>query len=593
MGNCSSTSNCNPCGPDFSAINQLATKAGAYARQANRYSIDAANSAINAENAFLEFNALYLGAFDVAPTTDNEGDPLQVGALYWNSVSSEMFVWDGTIWLPDAFNEFTPFTATGTTFARNLVTRESDLVNVKDFGAVGDGVTDDTAAIQSAIDAVYAVGGGTVYFPSGEYLVSASSLVETYDNDGIAVPASSGAIIVRKGVSLAGPSGRSAHIHTNNNTITVLFMVAPENNAIENLEISAEWDAGEAGAGHGIFTLGTAAGADRACNNNLWNNLYIHNVASYALGLQNGSPTGCSIQNILAFNTGADALDLKARGANPLESSGNFCSNVFIKNHGQRVTGSAGIDVRGIWHLSGISVIDFGGNASLSYVGIRFRTISAAIGDVVGAGRRSSLTGAYVRPTIGALASGLTGYSSGSWDVHASNVVVEGCDDGFVLGGNINGVPLRNTLEACTSLDSSNYGFFVAADVEDARLIACSSFSSGVAGYRNEGVRTIIVGCRSTSDAAQKSTSVTANQTEITLASGLGSEMGATESSQASGRAGFSLAGSSADIDFVIAPKGNGVVRSGTHAAITTETLSGFITVKDSAGNTRKLAVVS
>jgi hypothetical protein len=46
-------------------------------------------------------------------------------------------------------------------------------VSVKDSGAVGDGVTDDTAAIQATIDAVFTAGGGVIYAPAGTYLVSA------------------------------------------------------------------------------------------------------------------------------------------------------------------------------------------------------------------------------------------------------------------------------------------------------------------------------------------------------------------------------------------------------------------------------------
>lgn len=40
--------------------------------------------------------------------------------------------------------------------------------NVKDFGAIGDGISDDSPAIQSAFNAVPATG-GTVYFPDGKY----------------------------------------------------------------------------------------------------------------------------------------------------------------------------------------------------------------------------------------------------------------------------------------------------------------------------------------------------------------------------------------------------------------------------------------
>lgn len=43
-------------------------------------------------------------------------------------------------------------------------------IGVRDRGATGDGQTKDTPAVQAAIDACAAGGGGTVYFPSGVYL---------------------------------------------------------------------------------------------------------------------------------------------------------------------------------------------------------------------------------------------------------------------------------------------------------------------------------------------------------------------------------------------------------------------------------------
>lgn len=46
------------------------------------------------------------------------------------------------------------------------------IFNVKDFGARGDGITIDRDAIQSALDAAHAAGGGTVYIPKGVYIVT-------------------------------------------------------------------------------------------------------------------------------------------------------------------------------------------------------------------------------------------------------------------------------------------------------------------------------------------------------------------------------------------------------------------------------------
>jgi len=43
--------------------------------------------------------------------------------------------------------------------------------NVKDYGALGNGIADDTVKIQDAINACFEVGGGIVYFPIGVYII--------------------------------------------------------------------------------------------------------------------------------------------------------------------------------------------------------------------------------------------------------------------------------------------------------------------------------------------------------------------------------------------------------------------------------------
>lgn len=54
------------------------------------------------------------------------------------------------------------------------VTSNTSLYNVKDHGALGNNSHDDTASINATIALAAAAGGGTVYFPVGIYLISAS-----------------------------------------------------------------------------------------------------------------------------------------------------------------------------------------------------------------------------------------------------------------------------------------------------------------------------------------------------------------------------------------------------------------------------------
>ena len=69
------------------------------------------------------------------------------------------------------------FKQTGTgAVLRSLLAKLRDTVSVKDFGAVGDGVTDDTSAINTAITAAV---GKVLVFPPGQYKTSATIILRT------------------------------------------------------------------------------------------------------------------------------------------------------------------------------------------------------------------------------------------------------------------------------------------------------------------------------------------------------------------------------------------------------------------------------
>jgi hypothetical protein len=56
------------------------------------------------------------------------------------------------------------------------------IINVQSVGAVGNSTTDDTWAFQKAIDSVAALGGGTVYVPTGTYLIDADVSINMKSN---------------------------------------------------------------------------------------------------------------------------------------------------------------------------------------------------------------------------------------------------------------------------------------------------------------------------------------------------------------------------------------------------------------------------
>lgn len=81
-----------------SSASTSASTATTKASEASSSASAAATSAADAATKYDDFDDRYLGAKSVAPTVDNDGNTLLVGALYFNTSSNFMKVWTGSVW---------------------------------------------------------------------------------------------------------------------------------------------------------------------------------------------------------------------------------------------------------------------------------------------------------------------------------------------------------------------------------------------------------------------------------------------------------------------------------------------------------------
>lgn len=144
-----------------------------YIMRSSRLAGTQAREALRRSYAEAGYN-LVDGSFEAGGTLTNINDVLL------HEASGKAYGWGGS--LPKVVSPGTPVTlfidkspfSAGAGVVRGSRFALRDFVSVKDFGAVGDGITDDYVSIQAAVDS----GAKRIHFPSGTYYSSQSIKLE-------------------------------------------------------------------------------------------------------------------------------------------------------------------------------------------------------------------------------------------------------------------------------------------------------------------------------------------------------------------------------------------------------------------------------
>lgn len=185
--------------------------------------------------------------------TPSSGDQIPVyapnsGDARRMSITALTDYMQGALDLPDNSDEVS-FLQSGTgAVTRTVQSKLRDVVSVKDFGAVGDGVADDIAAIQAA-NAACVASGDVLLFPDGTYVIGSNltisadvcflpSAVLSFGNNTLTISGvlSAGATKIFDGASVVFGSGSTAEIMSvwwgENTTPGSTDMTAPMQRAI-------------------------------------------------------------------------------------------------------------------------------------------------------------------------------------------------------------------------------------------------------------------------------------------------------------------------------------------------------------------------
>lgn len=122
-----------------------ASNAATSASGASTSASNAASSASSAAASYDSFDDRYLGAKSADPTLDNDGNALLTGALYWNTVASEMRAYSGSAWIASYIPASGYVQKTGDTMSGSLSV--TGTVTATTFSGAGTSLTGTASAL--------------------------------------------------------------------------------------------------------------------------------------------------------------------------------------------------------------------------------------------------------------------------------------------------------------------------------------------------------------------------------------------------------------------------------------------------------------
>jgi hypothetical protein len=129
-------------------------------------------SSINVEN--LHVRVVTSSITIVTGSLTTSGTLTALAGITGSLLGTSSYASNAAYAVSSSYSILASFATSSLTASYALNARSNNVHNVKDYGAVGDGTANDTAAILLAIAASQANGNGTVYFPDGTFKITGS-----------------------------------------------------------------------------------------------------------------------------------------------------------------------------------------------------------------------------------------------------------------------------------------------------------------------------------------------------------------------------------------------------------------------------------